>query len=359
MRVVGTCPPDPWTLVPVPLTLLFVISLRRKPTRYTGGGTLLTIDLNMSHALKGIACIFILLGHYGQRKSGFMPDAGFISKGVWLMTANVGLVWFMFFSGYGLSLKHMDINEILGKWIKRLKKVYIPLFFICIVSTLIYALLPVKFDEATSKALWIVPEIAAIHSGQWTTWLTSVFGWLDWYVFCIMIFYTLFYLSYFIMKKTHWNQTIILSLMMIFYFVWAYNVFGPEKAQWYRYIWTFMLGHIIARAKESNKWLALSIIPFVALIFIEDKIVIIGYVLAIAALIISSLLNRYYDVKEKSAIMFLGGISYFYYLCHLRIGYQLVTYMGINDLIFWALFTTLIAWLLKLLYVRIESISIH
>ena len=80
---------------------------------------MLTIDLNMSKAMKGIACVFILLGHYGQRKAALMPDAGFISKAVWMSTANIGLVWFMFFSGYGLSLKHMEKSEIMRKWWNR------------------------------------------------------------------------------------------------------------------------------------------------------------------------------------------------------------------------------------------------
>lgn len=60
-------------------------------------------------------------------------------------------------------------------------------------------------------------------------------------------------------------------------------------------------------------------------------------------------LNRYFEVRKGSTILFLGCISYFYYLCHVRLGYQLMTYMGINDLFFWAAFTTL-AWLLKKAY---------
>lgn len=61
-------------------------------------------------------------------------------------------------------------------------------------------------------------------------------------------------------------------------------------------------------------------------------------------------LNRYFEVRKGSTILFLGCISYFYYLCHVRLDYQLMTYMGINDLFFWAAFTTLLAWLLKKAY---------
>lgn len=311
----------------------------------------MAIDLNMSHAMKGIACIFILLGHYGQRKSDQILDVGLITKAVWMSTANIGLVWFMFFSGYGLSLKHMEKNEVIGKWWKRLKKVYLPLLFTCVIATFIYALLPVKFDAETSKTLWIVPQIAAIHNGYLSVWLPGMFGWLDWYVFCIMIFYTLFYISYYIMKKSGRNQTLILSIMMVGYFAWAYKVFGPPAAHWYRYIWTFLLGHVIARTKELDKsYTLLVLLPFITLTLIEGKGIMAGYLIAIYSLVIVSIINRYFEVKKHSVMMFLGNISYFYYLCHVRIGYQLMTYMGINDLILWSLLTTIIAWLLKLGY---------
>lgn len=289
-------------IILVALVILFCLSLKRRQLNLNGGGNLLRIDLNMSHVLKGIACVFILLGHYGQRKSALMPDVGMISTMVWRTTANIGLVWFMFFSGYGLSLKHIEKSEVLGKWWKRLKKVYLPLLFTCVITTIIYFALPIKFDTETSKTLWIVPEIAAIHNGKLSEWLPGMFGWLDWYVFCIMIFYSLFYLSYYIMKKTGWNQTLILSIMMAGYFVWAHKVFGPPAAHWYRFIWTFLLGHIIARMKELDKSYAfLILLPFVALILLEGKIMVADYWLAIYGLLIVSVLNRYFEVNLKSA----------------------------------------------------------
>ena len=165
-----------------------------------------------------------------------------------------------------------------------------------------------------------------------------------------MIF-SLFYLSYFVMKKTGWNQTLVLSFMMVAYFVWAYKVFGPPAAHWYRFIWTFLLGHIIARqSSEDKSFVLLMLLPFVGLMLLECKVMIADYWLGIYGLLIASVLNRYFEVKKGSAILFLGSISYFYYLCHVRLGYQLMTYMGINDLLFWAAFTTLLAWLLKKVY---------
>ena len=92
------------------------------------------------------------------------------------------------------------------------------------------------------------------------------------------------------------------------------------------------------------------LLPFVGLMLLESKTMMADYWLGIYGLLIVSVLNRYFEVKKGSAILFLGSISYFYYLCHVRLGYQLMTYMGINDLLFWAAFTTLLAWLLKKAY---------
>ena len=349
-RLFATTPDIENCIILLIIGVLFILGLKKK-ARSRIGGKFLCIDLNMSKAMKGIACIFILLGHYGQRKSSLIPEAGLISKAVWQTTANIGLLWFMFFSGYGLSLKNMATSEIFGKWWNRIKKVYLPLLFTSIITTVIYALLPIKFNATTAKTLWISDAIVAIHNGDIRGWLPGMFGWLDWYVFCIMIFYTLFYLSYYIMKKMHWNQTLVLSVMMVGYFVWAYSFFGPSSAHWYRFIWVFLLGHIIARQQSEDKsFMILMLLPFIGLILLESKEMIADYWLGLYGLLIIAILNRYYQVKKGSVILFLGNISYFYYLCHVRIGYQLMTYMGINDLIFWTAFTVGIAWILKSTY---------
>ena len=75
-----------------------------------------------------------------------------------------------------------------------------------------------------------------------------------------------------------------------------------------------------------------------------------NYWLAICGILIVSVLNRYYDIKSGSVIVFLGSIYYFYHLCHVRISYQLMIYMEINDLLFWTCFTIYIAWFLKFTY---------
>ena len=82
------------------LILLFSLSLRKRIMKTSKG--FLEIDLDMSFVMKGLACILILMGHYVNLTDSFIAH-GKLSKFVYLTSANIGLVWFMFFSGYGLS----------------------------------------------------------------------------------------------------------------------------------------------------------------------------------------------------------------------------------------------------------------
>lgn len=84
------------------LILLFCLSLKNRMMKSSKG--FLEIDLDMSFMMKGIACILILMGHYVNLTSSIV-EHGSLSKYIYLTSANIGLVWFMFFSGYGISLK--------------------------------------------------------------------------------------------------------------------------------------------------------------------------------------------------------------------------------------------------------------
>lgn len=64
----------------------------------------LTFGREMSTLLKGIACIFILMSHYVAIYYGEGLPNGALHY-VQIYAANIALVWFMFCSGYGLTLK--------------------------------------------------------------------------------------------------------------------------------------------------------------------------------------------------------------------------------------------------------------
>ena len=102
----------------------------------------MSIDYNFSVAIKGIACVLILMGHYRTYILPLSDDETFITQVVGMSSANVALFLFMFFSGYGMSLKEYVGHEIKQEWFARVKKIYLPLLVTCVLMIFVYALLP-------------------------------------------------------------------------------------------------------------------------------------------------------------------------------------------------------------------------
>lgn len=328
------------------LVFMFFISL--KPRKIIGDSRLylpFVIDQQMSIALKGMACVFILLGHWGQRKFDIDMPWG-VSKLVWHTTANIGLVWFMFFSGYGMSLKRASMENLAHKWWSRMKKIYVPLLFVSMASVILYAILPDCFSAEETKQLWLPITIHQLHNFCMSDMLSIMkcaTGWGDWYVTCILMFYTIFYLADYISYKFNWNITILLAIFFCVYYILAYLYYGPLEGHYYRYVWTFLLGHAVAK-RTRLAW----IVAVVSLLTwgCEGKILWACFIIALVILLLCSYLNSKYEVQSKG-LLFLGGVSYFYYLSHVRFGYTLITYIQINSIIIWCLLTALIAYLFK------------
>lgn len=323
------------------LAVLFFIGL--KPT-VGGHFQPFVIDKKMSQALKGIACVFILMGHWGQRKFDIDMPWG-VSKVVWQTTATTALVWFMFFSGYGMSLKKISQGEYMRKWWGSMKKIFIPCLLTCFAMLVLCALLPDKFTSEEVKQLWLPNEIHQLHhfdSGYILPLFTSLLGGGDWYVCCILMFYTIYYIVSFLSEKYHKNQTILLGMAFVLYWFWAHWYFGPEKGHYYRFVWTFMFGHAVAKRTKLS-WAVAAILMIPALK--EGTIAIVDFSLGIIALYVLSYLNSKYVMNGKN-ILWLGMISYFFYLSHVRIGYTLLTYVGVDSILLWILITTGISYLL-------------
>lgn len=331
------------------LGILFCIGL--KPIR---GGQFrpFVIDKPMSQALKGIACILILMGHWGQRKFDVDMPLG-ISKVVWQTTATTALVWFMFFSGYGMSLKSIRAGEYRSKWWKSVKKIFIPCLLTCVVFLAICAVLPDKYTSEEVSQLWLPKQIYMLHHLDVPTAIAlmpSLLGGGDWYVNCILMFYTIYYVVTFFSDKFHWNQTLLLGVFFVAYWFGAYWCFGPEQGHYYRFVWTFMFGHAVAKRTKLS-WAVFAILVAPALK--EGKVAMLDFYMGVMVLYFLSFVNSKYEMRGK-AVLWLGTISYFFYLAHVRIGYTLLTYLGINSIILWVAITTLVSYLLFKLNSKIK-----
>ncbi|MCM1109231.1 MAG: hypothetical protein NC388_09325 [Clostridium sp.] len=334
------------------LTLLFITSLRIITQGNRGGKSLFCIDLNTTQALKGIACVLILMGHWCTMR--IQPDFSFISRNVWLFAANIALTWFMFFSGYGMSLKRVDKGKHKKKWKKSVAKIYLPCLLVSSIAFLLYVILPENFSQEECNALHLNFNIFLLHhitphniSGIFWSFL---FGNGSWYVMCILIFYTLFYLSSYIAGKGQWNFTWVLAVLFSIYFVCAYLYFGPLQAHYYRYCWTFMFGHAVATRTKAS-WVAATM--FLITLGTENWVLHMSYIMAVIGLCIISVVNTKYSIDGK-LILWLGSVSYLFYLSHEAISYVLLTYLNIDSVIVWFLFSLSVASALYVLKRRIR-----
>ena len=344
------------------LVVTFTVGLTRRElnltSKYCG------IELQMSTVLKGVACILILLGHYFKKRNPFIETSLFANL-VYYTSTNIALALFMYFSGYGLSLKNKTgEGSYLSSWYKRLKKVYIPLLFTCVIAMILYTILPVKYSLEESEVLNIPQDIWYLHHftpAYLKTLVPHLFGWKDWYVFCIMIFYSFFYLSKSLTRSNPSNQTWVLWILMVAYFIMAYYYFGKLEAHWYRFCWIFFGGHVHGKMVQSgriNKWDLLMLVGLTTTIAVESKYMIISYIIAVVIIAICSLLNRKYIVNSR-VLVFMGTISYFFYLSHIRIGYTLMSYINVYSILLWLLITVAISFGLYELKKLISRITLR
>lgn len=319
------------------IALLFFFTRGLKRRQICLNTNLLTIDKEFTVCIKAVGCIFILLGHWGQRNNFdiFMPWG--ISKVVWLTTANIALVWFMFFSGYGLSCKVVPQKEIFKLWKSRIIKIYAPLLLSCVCATIMGLI--IEFDAIASVSL-----------------IKKTLGLWDWYVFCILIFYSLFYISLYVSNKFLINHTLLLTIFFVVYFIIAYLYFGMDKAHWFRYPWVFLLGHIVCiyRQNDSKINIFCFCVLLLCFLFLKDVLMICCSIIAVVFLCIFSVINRKYEYRGR-VLLFLGGLSYFFYLSHIRIGYEVLCYTRIDSICLWILITVLVSYLLNVIYLYLKK----
>ena len=142
------------------------------------------IDKDTSIAIKGLACVFVLMGHYGTWLIKTGAPHGIITSFITHTTANIALAWFMFFSGYGLSLRHYENDNLLKVWFSRLKKLYIPLFFVCFIAAALYLVLPYMGPGGAISSWYDI--LYSLSKDNLKSVAYYTFGLSDWYVMCII-----------------------------------------------------------------------------------------------------------------------------------------------------------------------------
>lgn len=293
----------------------------------------LTFGRDMSTLLKGIACIFILMSHYVAIYYGTGLPNGALHY-VQIYAANIALVWFMFCSGYGLTLKNQMGGVKLRDLRSRVLKVFLPLVAVCLLSILLKCVLHRNPDISLQYALGMRDE---------------------WYVWCIIYFYVIFFVASNLSYLLRIDKTLALTVLMIVYFVFAYNFFGESQAHYYRFPLAFMAGHVVAKENKGIES-AVAIGAMMITFFFMEFHFLKCYVIAFAVLYLLGVADKLVVVRH-GILYKIGVVSYFFYLCHQRISQPMLDSAGINDCMLWIVLTVLVAygvnWAYKNTVVRI------
>lgn len=225
-------------------------------------------------------------------------------------------------SGYGLTFKKQ-----VGGVKRRILKVYLPLVIVCLLSMILKYILRLSPNFSLSYLLGMRDE---------------------WYVWCIIYFYVLYYSASSISSYFRIDVTLVLMVLMITYFAFAYNYFGESQAHYYRFPLAFMAGHVVAREKKGMESVVAIGVAMLTFFFMEFHFLK-CYVVAFAVLYLLGVADKVLVVRH-GILYRIGVVSYFFYLCHQRISQPILDFFGINDCLLWIILTVFVAYCVNWAY---------
>ena len=268
---------------------------------------------NNSTVLKGIAAIFIMLGHIGIntaypilfpfRKAGFL----------W-----VGLFFFM--SGYGLMFSYLNKpGYIKNAFLKRIIAIVVPTYLIYLVFQIV---------------IWVILKTPV---GYWTDIINRFVYYFiqdtNWFIPEVLVFYVLFFILFRLFNSRVAN--VVLWIITIGFIIFAFIRRDIFSNPWYGSSLCFPLGITYAmnedkmqkflqdKAIRNSLILLLVIFACTAMYFVLGNDSAIGNLLArntasisfcFVALITISLVNL-----DNAVTRFLGEISFEIFLVHLQL----------------------------------------
>lgn len=339
-----------YSILIISCLFLFVFSLQKKTEIVSNN----IFDIKMSNSIKGIACILILMAHYYTMQLATISESLSLSKLVGRFAANIALVWFMFFSGYGITKSEQRKTSNIAEYsTKRLLKVYKPLIFVSIIAVTLYSIYPgyISENDINNYKLPIETLLANDFNNKKIFDLVIFsLGWIDWFIYCIVFYYIIFFFSNKIAKHLNISSTVILALFLFIYYILALSYLGEEHAHYYRLTWAFLFGNIAANYGTLTKKQLYIIASIYLYTFLNENIYqIISFIIGIITLIFIYKINKTYTIKGK-IILFLGNISFFYYLCHIRLTYVLLYYLKIESVLLWSILNILVSFCMFKLY---------
>lgn len=233
--------------IPLSIYLLFLLIILLLGVKKAGKGRFFDnfLDLDISKGIQGFVAVTIMLHHLIQKITNY----GQINKGIVGIMNDVGVLLtgiFFFFSGYGLytSFKNKE-NYLDGFLKKRLPAVLIPFYMTNTIFLLLS--LALGYKMTTGELFVYLSGFVLLNSQMW-------------YIVEIIVLYLAFYLIFRFIKK----QNLAFPVMALFILVMTVITLlrGHDKTYacggawfkgewWYNSTWTFFVGMLIARYKES------------------------------------------------------------------------------------------------------------
>lgn len=308
-----------------------------------GGGTSskLTLDYylspQVSNALKGTSALVLICHHWCLYNLHTIDFPIWFEKILPFFGGNFVLVIFLFLSGYGITKsEEKSPNSIRRYTKKRIWKIYKPALIVYTITAIVYTFglkSPVEGNQIADN--WLNGFISD-WSNHNITWLLLVKWYgikLDWYVFTTLVLYVLFYIAYHAIpdnkSKAVYKRIGLCIVILGAYYLVAHKVFGAPLAHYYRNLWAFLLGVMIGLKSDLLKDYKFWIFCGLILLFnhhMEGRNYDIGSILALAVLLFFGLTNKNYNVNSRFFV-YLGGISYYLYLCH-RMFYNILWSYG-------------------------------
>ena len=213
--------------------------------------TFFNIDKNKTKFLKGIAILFVLLGHMGYIYKG----------GSW------GVSLLLMLSGYGIFKSYIS-NKNKDYFSKKILKVYIP-YLLVTIFILIYSYVKYKIGLKTT-----VFSLLGIDFGY-------ICDKTMWYISFIFLWYIVFFIStllFFKIKKEWLQHLLIIILCFIFgYLIYrlsrSYMIWGVGSGA-FLYVFSFPIGIFMGKLSyikinKNIKRFILSVVSFVIILLIS------------------------------------------------------------------------------------------
>ena len=183
------------------------------------------LNKKQTTCINGIFVVFVFLSHFGQYEA--MPWNGILLAIGQLMVAP-----FLFFSGYGImeQIQKRGVSYIDSMPRKRILKFYI---HFCMALT-IYLVLSFVLGKGYSLSRILL---------SFTGW--SSIGNSNWYVFAILVMYSIVYISFKCFKKQNLSICVLLTLLYIV-------IMKETKGQdwWYNIILCYPAGMVLSKYKD-------------------------------------------------------------------------------------------------------------